>query len=54
MKFVIDIPADMISHEEKEYIDSESMIRILRSHIAHLGYITIEYMEEDSYTPDRG
>ena len=46
MKFVIDIPNDMLSHDEKDWTNPEAMRRILRSHIAHLGHITIERMYE--------
>jgi len=46
VKFVIDIPNDMLSWDEKEALTVDEIRRVLRSHIAHMGNVTIEPLLE--------
>ena len=46
MKFIVDVPDGMIHWDHHDYTDPEQMARLLRSHIAHMGAITVTPVEK--------
>lgn len=54
MTFLVHVPNGLIHWDHHDYTDPAQMARLLKSHIAHMGHITVEPVEEGTVIQPHG